>query len=145
MFKHLQARHHIERLRMRLRIVFGRDRQILQLDFRLQGVQTRDRQGSIGQIDSHHRCPALSHRLGQNTASATHIQHPFAFEFGSLVNPVQAQWIYLMQWFEFAVWVPPTTGQLGKFFQLFQIDILIFTHDGLVLSQPLGIGNTYYT
>ena len=122
--EHLEASHHVVPSRfLRGRFLCGRE-SIFDARARLELVQARNRQRAFGHIDSGHRGPGLCERLGQNAAAASDVDHPGAVQIDVLPNPVEPQWIDLVQGTEFAFRVPPAGGESVEFGDLGGIDIL---------------------
>ncbi|MNL56290.1 hypothetical protein D3C87_1797740 [compost metagenome] len=81
-------------------------------------MQAGDLQRLVGQVDAGDVRAAPGHRLRQDAAAATHIQHFLAGEAaGALLNPFQPQRIDGMQGLEFAFRVPPAAGQGAELVQ----------------------------
>jgi len=81
-------------------------------------MQLRHAQRLGGEVDTRNTRTAARHGLGQNAATAAHVQHLLARQGGDAVDPRQAQRIDLMQGAKLALGIPPAVGQLGEFFQL---------------------------
>ena len=61
--------------RLRGRQLFGRDRPIFDCDLAFQRVQLRHIEHRLRQIDPQHVGAAARHRLAQDSAAATHVEH----------------------------------------------------------------------
>ena len=81
------------------------------------------RQRRFSHIDACDGGATVRQCLAEQSATAAYIQYVFAFHVGVLVNPASAQWIDVVEWFEFTVGVPPAGCQRLKLGYLCGIDV----------------------
>ena len=75
------------------------------------------------------------HGIGQDTATAPHVQHTFPFDWNLAVDPAQAQGVNLVQGTELAFRVPPAVGQVREFGQLGRVKVIACGHESLSLRH----------
>jgi hypothetical protein len=75
-------------------------------------VKLRHPQRFGGQVDAQHLSPFARHRVGQNAAAATNVEHPFPLEWHQIINPSKTQRIDLMQGSKLTLGIPPAMGKV---------------------------------
>jgi hypothetical protein len=70
-----------------------------------------------------HLRPTARHRIAQDAAATTHVDHPLSAQSRQRVDPVEPQRIDLMQGAKFAVFVPPAMRQVAEFRQLLRVGV----------------------
>ena len=74
MFEHLHAGHQVEARRALLGQGLHGHQAVVHLDPGLQGVQLRDPQMGLAQVDAQYLRPVPGHALGEDAAAATHVK-----------------------------------------------------------------------
>ena len=74
-------------------------------------MQLRNLEGFFRQIDAQHIRAFARHRVGQNAAATTHVQHTMPVQRCDAVDPFEAQGVDGMQGAELARLVPPAVRQ----------------------------------
>lgn len=95
-------------------VLYG-DLLIIYVQATFQGVQPGHRQRCFAHVDCSDIGASVRHALGQDAAAAADIQHPFAIQLHPLINVVQAQWVDVVQRFEFTLLIPPAVSHGFKF------------------------------
>jgi hypothetical protein len=114
-FEHLHAGDHVELRRAFLRQRFDCDFAVFDgWRRRFHRMQLRDFQGLGRQVDAQHVGTAASHRVRQDAAATTDIQHALARHAPMRFDPVEPQRVDLVERAELAFGIPPTVGQVAE-------------------------------
>ena len=140
MLQHFHAGDDIERTGHFLAQRLGRHAPIGHVRcLRLQRVQLGDLERFFCQVYAQHVGTAASHGIRQNAAAAAHVQNTLPVQWASTVDPVESQWIDLMQRGKLALKVPPLVCQGGKLRQ-FSLICVHFGHASLSHGTPIRRG-----
>src|SRR5438445_136758 len=85
--------------------------------------QLGDAQRFLGEVDAGDAGATPGHRLGEDAAAATDIEHAFAGEAGTLVDPIEPQRIDFVQRTELALRIPPSRSELAELLELCRIGV----------------------
>ena len=123
MLKHFHAGDRIEGAGHLFGELLGGKTSIVDLQSRLQQMQSRDLQWGLAHVDAGDVGTARRHRFGQDATSTTDVEHLLPFEADACIDIVQAQRVDLVQRLELAVRIPPAFGQLLELVDFAVIDI----------------------
>ncbi len=119
MFQHFEASHGIKAFRLFGGQGFDRNLAVVEVAHALLfGMQASDGQRGLAHVDAEHAGATSRHAFRQDASAAADIHDALAGEADTLVDPVQAQGVNVMQGLEFGGLVPPFGGQgfeLGDF------------------------------
>jgi hypothetical protein len=122
--EHFHAGQHLERRRLLGRQRLGGDFAVFDRRcLRLHGMQLGDLQRFGRQVDAQHLRAAARHRIRQDAAAATDIEHALAGQRHERLDPGQAQRVDLVQRAELAFRIPPPVGQFAEFGEFLRVDV----------------------
>jgi hypothetical protein len=102
---------------------FCRNIPVVNLIAAFQQMQTGYAKRLFGKVNAGYFGAALRHAFRQNAAATANINNLLPSKSGVLVDPLQAKRIDGVQWFEFAVRIPPAMSELAEFVEFVLVGV----------------------